>query len=285
MIYVSSTCSNKTNIKEAVEDLAGQGFRHIELSGGTLYYPHFLEDLVELRERHKLTYRLHNYFPPPQKSFVLNLASNIESVLQQSRDIVKTAIALSARFQSRQLGLHAGFRISPKVEELGKQILGKTILPYEDSLKKFIAEFETLATLAKAHGVELLLENNVFSTANFQSFGGENPFFLTNSKEYFEMKKVFSFPLLLDVAHLKVSCHSLRLDFVRELNLLLPESNYVHVSDNDGTSDSNNEFSKKSAFYQILKEHSLKGKTFTIEVYDGLESVRRCHTVLESLIA
>jgi len=284
MIYVSSTCSNKTNIRDAILDLVENGFKFIELSGGTKFYPNYLEDLGELRDKYNLMYRLHNYFPPPEKSFVLNLASNNELVLEQSREMIKYAIDISAQFESREYGIHAGFRISPKVEELGKKILGRTILPYADSLKKFIEEFAKLAKYAESRNVNLLLENNVFSAANRQSFEGENPFFLTNSAEYFEMRNKVSFALLLDIAHLKVSCQSQSLDFTQELHTLIAESNYIHISENDGLSDSNNEFSIRSSFVQILKESSLKNKSFTIEVYDGLESVRRCHSLLETLL-
>jgi sugar phosphate isomerase/epimerase len=283
MIYVSSTCSGKSNLKEAVESLAQFGFRNIELSGGTRYYPGYLDDLKSLKEKYRLSYRLHNYFPPPEKSFVLNLASQNPLVLEQSRVMVKLAVDLSAEFNCKKFGMHAGFRIQPKVEELGQTIASKMISPYEESLEKFKNEFLNLAEYASLKGIELLLENNVFSAANQRSFDGVNPFFLTNSDEYFAMQKQFSFALLLDIAHLKVSCRSLGFDFLKELAVLLPQTDYIHISDNDGLHDGNHFFTPQSDFWEILKTHKLAGKTFTIEVYDGLESLRTCHDLLESL--
>ena len=38
MIYISSACVKNTKIKSSVEKLAANGFRNIELSGGTEYY-------------------------------------------------------------------------------------------------------------------------------------------------------------------------------------------------------------------------------------------------------
>lgn len=281
MIFVSSACSDKKSIKDAVEELALVGFKNIELSGGTRYYPEFFKDLVSLKEKYKLNYRLHNYFPPPEKSFVLNLASNNERILEQSRHMVKKALEMSAKFMSPQLGIHAGFRISPRVEELGKKIEGTHILPYEEALHRFKTEFQSLENYGKIIGVELLLENNVFSEANFQSFKGVNPFFLTDSADMKKMKTHFSFPLLLDVAHLKVSCKTLNLDFENELHVLMSETSYIHVSENSGLADTNNEFSEESLFIQVMKKFGKLKRTFTIEVYDGLESVRNCQKVLE----
>jgi sugar phosphate isomerase/epimerase len=281
VIFVSSSCSDKKSIKEAIIDLAEFGFKNIELSGGTKYYKEYYEDICELKEKLNLTYRLHNYFPPPEKSFVLNLASSNELVLDQSREMVKKALEMSSEFNSIQLGIHAGFRISPRVEELGKKIQSANILDYDESLARFSREFSALQEYGKNLGVELLLENNVFSSANFQSFGGKNPFFLTDSSDLAQMREVFSFSLLLDVAHLKVSCQTLGLNFEKELCSLLPETNYIHLSDNQGDVDSNNEFFEESIFMHALKTNNTKKRTFTIEVYDGLETVRRCHTILE----
>jgi sugar phosphate isomerase/epimerase len=283
LIFVSSACSNKKSIKDAVAELAEHGFKFIELSGGTQYYPEFYQDLRDLKEKLNLTFRLHNYFPPPEKSFVLNLASNSEQVLTQSRRMVKKAIDMSSDFNSSQFGIHAGFRISPRVEELGKKIQSANVLPYAESLEKFKDEFNSLQNYGKAIGVELLLENNVFSAANFQSFAGQNPFFLTDYEDYSKMQSRFGFPLLLDVAHLKVSCQTIGLDFEEQLRKLVPLTNYAHLSENDGTADSNNEFSENSLFIQVLKDFKQSKKSFTIEVYDGLPSVRRCHDVLEKI--
>ena len=38
-------------------------------------YANFEIDLLELKDKYNLNYQCHNYFPPPQQDFVLNLAS------------------------------------------------------------------------------------------------------------------------------------------------------------------------------------------------------------------
>lgn len=284
MIYVSSTCSQKLFINEAVKSLAEYGFRNIELSGGTQYYPNFLDDLGELKDKYNLNYRLHNYFPPPQKPFVLNLATTNDINLNKSKEMIKQAIAISKLYNSNQLGIHAGFRISPKVEELGKTIEMKDVDPYRESLNKFIVEFKEMYHWGEENGVTLFLENNVFSAKNALAFKGENPFFLTGLDEYLEMKKLFNFPLLLDVAHLKVSCVTRQRNFEHDLVELLAQTQYIHLSDNDGTCDSNQAFSEKSDFYEILKGSDMTKKTFTIEVYDELKNVAKCSELLGKII-
>ena len=63
MIYISSSCVKNAKIKDSVEQLATNGFQNIELSGGTEFYENFENDLIELKDRYKLNYRCHNYFP------------------------------------------------------------------------------------------------------------------------------------------------------------------------------------------------------------------------------
>jgi len=46
VIYISTACVKNTKIKNSVEELASNGFRHIELSGGTEYYDNFEIDLL-----------------------------------------------------------------------------------------------------------------------------------------------------------------------------------------------------------------------------------------------
>ena len=75
MIYVSSSCLKNKKITQSVQDLADEGYKNIELSGGTTLYEGYVNDLLDLKEKYDLRYLLHNYFPPPKEPFMLNIAS------------------------------------------------------------------------------------------------------------------------------------------------------------------------------------------------------------------
>ena len=109
MIFVSSSCVKNKKIKDSVEELAKAGFKNIELSGGTVFYENFENDLLELKEKYSLNYRCHNYFPPPKKSFVLNLASLSDDTFQMSFDHLEKVVALSNRLKADKFAFHAGF--------------------------------------------------------------------------------------------------------------------------------------------------------------------------------
>ena len=51
MIYISTSCIKADTIKESVISIAKEGFKNIELSGGTKYYPSYETDLMELKNK------------------------------------------------------------------------------------------------------------------------------------------------------------------------------------------------------------------------------------------
>ncbi len=281
-IYISSSCIRAKKIADAVESLAIAGFDKIELSGGTHLYAHWLEDLLELKEKYNLTYRCHNYFPPPETSFVLNLSSSID--YEKSLTFIKKTLAISADLGADKFGLHAGFRIEPKVSELGKKISSANIMPYEEAFKRFQAGILELSQFALVQGVELYVENNVFSDANYRSFKGKNPFLLTHASEYKNNFVNQHYKLLLDVAHLKVSCKTLGLNFYQQLKVLTECSDYLHISDNNGLSDLNLGLKENSMLYQELRDLDLSGKTFTLEIYEDLKEIEYSYILLDRIL-
>ena len=121
MIFVSSSCLKNNTIKQSVQELANQGYKNIELSGGTNLYEEYVEDLLGLKKKYKLNYLVHNYFPPPKKPFMLNIASLNDELFEKSVDHCVKAINLCKILGSKKYGVHAGFLIDFSPNEAGKK--------------------------------------------------------------------------------------------------------------------------------------------------------------------
>lgn len=282
-IYVSSSCVNHRKIKDSVIALVEQGFRNIELSGGTHAYDHMEQDLIALKQQHQLSYRCHNYFPPPVSHFVLNLSSSDPVARGIAIKHIQSAIELSERLEAKKLGIHAGFRMQPKVTELGQAISKSQLLDEAVAIQLFVEAWLELSQQAKAAGVELYIENNVLSAANSKTFAA-NPFLATDHASIKHLLVLTQSKLLLDVAHLKVSCHSLGFNFSEQLTALIQCSDYIHLSDNNGLADTNKGLQPDSELLDILSHVSLQGKTFTLEVYDGAPSLSHSYQLIDSLL-
>lgn len=281
-IFVSSSCIKASTIKESVMILADAGFQNIELSGGTRYYQNYINDLLELREKYNLNYQLHNYFPPPETPFVINLASLNSDLFDKTMNQCASAIQLSKLLGGEKYGIHAGFLVDIKVKEIGKKLSIDTLFNKDAALNQFKEAWSTLTDEA-GNDVALYLENNVFSKTNSKTFKN-NPFFLTDFESYTELINYIDFNLLTDIAHLKVSCNSLNLNFFKEADKFLSISDYIHVSDNDGQHDSNLGIKKNGDIFQVLKMHDLNNKTITIEVYRGLKQLTYSYNLILDLI-
>ena len=281
MIFVSTGCVKAKKIKDAISQLAKAGFKNIELSGGTKYYTDYENDLLRLQGKYDLNYQVHNYFPPPEEHFVLNLASLDNDIREQSIQLCRNAIKLSKKLGGKRYGIHAGFLIDFKPKEAGAKINHRKLADRNEALARFTDAWKEIGDEGDGD-VTLYVENNVFSSTNAKTFSGNNPFLLSDYQGYQELKEQANFNLLLDLAHLKVSVNSLGLDFFSEAKKMLSLTNYVHVSDNDSFHDQNKELKYDSNILHCLRDFDFHDGTVVIEVYGDLEQVKSSAEIVKN---
>tara|TARA_B100000989_G_scaffold270851_1_gene227241 strand:+ start:1435 stop:2283 length:849 start_codon:yes stop_codon:yes gene_type:complete len=282
MIFVSSSCIKNKYIWESVEKLANLGYKNIELSGGTERSSSIFSNLKKIKNKYSLNFRCHNYFPPPKKHFVMNLASDSEIIYKNTSALINEALELSRKLESKEYGFHAGFLTDISPKEIGKSIKAKNLSERKDAIKRFNQRI--IDIVKKNRDIKIYVENNVLSKNNFQNFNKENPFLLTSFEDINQLSKDFEFNIILDVAHLFVSCTSLNLDFQDQFRKFILLSDYIHISDNNGLSDQNKRLKKNSEIFNALKNANLQKKTFTIEVNNDLNGIKHTYETLQDLI-
>lgn len=267
MIFISSSSIKSRNVRTIIETLAEKGIRNIELSGGTDWYNDLCSDLFVLKKQFSLNLLLHNYFPPPQKHFVLNLASCDDEIYNKTIKHYKESIALAIELGCSVYGLHAGFFINPMLNEMGRDLLVKhQFFDKEIAIKRFVEGFGFLKELFGTR-IKLYVENNVLSGSNYSMYN-ESPLMLTCFDEYTKLKTVTDFNLLLDIGHLMVSANTLKLNFIDEVNNLINITNYIHYSSNNLRKDLHLVPEKDTYIYGLLKNNYTNNHCITLEVYD-----------------
>jgi sugar phosphate isomerase/epimerase len=282
MIYVSSACVKTRRVGDAVRQLADAGFSYIELSGGTTLYSGWKTDLLKLKEEYSLHYLLHNYFPPPEKSFVLNLASLDNAIYDRTIRFYEESIFYARELGGDGFGFHAGFYFDPDPEGIGRPFKLVPLYKKQDCVERFCSGFEQLQQ--QAEDIHLYIENHVLSKENAETFKPENPLMLCTADDFHELNKVISFPILLDLGHIYITSNTLRLDYIQQVNELLRETDYIHLSANDGEKDSNNPFNLKNPILAPLRGKDISDYTITLEIYDGLNAVRKSFESVRSLL-
>jgi sugar phosphate isomerase/epimerase len=262
MIYISTGGYRGRTADAVAAELLGAGIKAIELSGG-LYSDTLLKDLQAFGAT--IRFQVHNYFPPPRDPFVLNLGSLDAEVGERSVRHVEQALEWSTALGGDRYSFHAGFLLDPKVDELGKRIPSRTLFDRDKCIEIFVSRVSRLAEIAGEAGITLMIENNVLSAKNALEFSG-NPLLMCDPEECLEI--MGSLPenvrQLIDVAHLKVSAHSLKFDPARMFDLCGDRISGFHLSDNTGLEDSNEPFREDAWFWPYLKSDV---DYYSVEVY------------------
>ena len=252
-ISISTGGYKKLSGLEAIKYLEKNNIFCIELSGGK-YSKNQINKITLFKN--KLNLKIHNYFPPPRRPFVINLATNNKKILKKSVDHIKKSILFAKEIGDNVYSFHAGFRLDPNFKSLGKKNKKIDMISKKKALENFVKQtIKIYLNSRKNIKVNILLENNVITKKNMNRFK-DNPFLLTN---YLDVENFFkqmpkNVKLLLDVAHLKVSANTEKLDPIKSLKKMNKHVMGYHLSENNGLTDSNRPFNKKAWFYLILKK-------------------------------
>jgi sugar phosphate isomerase/epimerase len=264
MIYLSTGAFQNQNFYKTANKYFEKNINYIELSQGK--FTRNIENKLNKLEKKKIKFIFHNYFPVPEKPFIINLASSDEKILNQSIDHFKKVINLSSKYNIKYVSVHAGFKVNFLKNTFNIKNLSEVEI-IEDKIAEnnFINSIKIISKIAKKKRIEILIENNVLSKKNYYLFKF-NPFLFSESKN---IKKIINqlpknVGLLLDTGHLKVSAKTLGLNLFDEYVNIFKFIKGYHLNDNNGKLDSNKEFTKNAWWFKKFNKNL---DYYTIEVY------------------
>ena len=262
-IYISTGGFNDMTADKVIKNFEKYGILDIELSGG-IYKEKLIKKLIY--KKNKFNLKAHNYFPPPKKPFVINLASLDEKIFKKSQNLILNALKFSKKIDSKYYSFHAGFLCDIQIKDLGNKVKKKKLNSRKECTELFIKRVNKIAKVAKKLGIKLMIENNVITKRNLKEFG-DNPFLMADPNECKKILNSLSdnVGLLVDVAHLKVSSNTLNFDPKKMFILCKNRILGYHISDNNGDRDSNSSFDDSSWFWKYI---DYKKEYLSIEVYD-----------------
>ena len=269
-LYCSTTGAGVNSAFLFARHLQVAGAEAIELSGGK-FSENQLNNIIQL-EREVTDLVIHNYFPVPKVSFVMNLASIDKDVLDKSIRHAKNAIDIASKLKSKVFGVHSGFLVDPDPGELGSLFKSSRIIERDIGLNIFRNSVCLLSDYAERSGVKLLLENNVSNKINF-NYHGKDIFLLSNPCEIVDFFKTVpsTVELLLDVVHLKVSGSTLKFEVTKGLEEIVHLTAGYHFSENDSLNDDHLEFEIKTWPYRHFIRKDLDYYTLEFKNYQFSE--------------
>ncbi len=232
-IYVSTSCLSKLYTFSQILDVYSKlGITNVELG----VCNDSTWDLTKRIKKYGFNYIIHHYFPPPQKPFIINLASQDKQILKKSINQMTKSIDFCADFNINFFSFHAGFRVDPDID---LKFSFSSIPEYENSFNIFKESVEKIVDYANRKSVKVAIENNVLSEYNLVD--GRNKLLLMC--ELWEFERLFdeiaskNLGVLLDIGHLKVTSNLLEFDANRFIAELKDKTFVVHVHENNGRLD------------------------------------------------
>ncbi|HAR62800.1 MAG TPA: hypothetical protein DCS13_04985 [Candidatus Margulisbacteria bacterium] len=228
---------------------------------------------------------LHNYFPAPKGSFVLNLASTNDEIRSKSIAHCINGLILAKKAGIPFFSAHAGFCIDPSSKELGSIFKNNMLIDKAEHWKLFVAAIREILNSADELSVDFLIENNVLIKANLID-GISSPLLCVDP---LEISMLFTeinhsrFGLLLDTGHLKVSSATLGFDLNKAVDSIGAYAREIHHSDNNGLADTNNQltedywfFNKIATFIDTYIYHVLEVRNISInQIYDQYSLIEK----------
>lgn len=289
MIYITSSASSKDKIKDAICELVQLGFRNIEIGGGTNFYKGITKDLLTLQKRFRINFLVHNYFPPPEKPFVMNIASGDRSVREKTFELINKAVGLTRKLGNDLYTLHAGYNKSLLYEKNGtfyEEIDSKKNQDGDSLRGDFYKAIDFLLKHIIKKELRIAIENLFHISDNVYSF-------LVSQDDIIEFlslyKKEPNIGLLLDLGHLEISSTRLGFDkfdtIERIFSKYLDKLFEIHISENNGKKDSHDILNSKSWQFEFLSKNKkvLKGMPVVFEwrkvcnsrAYNRFEELKR----------
>jgi len=282
-IYVSSGAFKAASVSALFELSYQADILNLELSSGLQWSPTILDEVRNAKDRCSLL--VHNYFPPPEQPFVLNLASKDPAVVRQSREHCRRAIDLCAEIKAPFYSVHSGYAFDVEPSLLGKKLSHVRRFPLDEAKKIFIESLQGLCEYGHPQGIDLLIENNVVAPMNL--IDGKNCLLLSATdedlleiRERVGSKHLF---FLVDFGHVKVTSLALGFAPTSFTRTLADGIRAFHLSDNDGFQDSNDMFDEKAWFLPMLKD--FRNQVFVIESYRlEISQIKKCVQTIENAL-
>jgi sugar phosphate isomerase/epimerase len=109
-VSVSTTfVADDTPLQKALKQCQNVGIKSVEIGSNHCYEEHY-----DYLHDYNFQYLVHNYFPIPQISFVLNIASFDEQIRNLSLQHIKKAIDFCKKTGAKLYTFHPGFLTDPK---------------------------------------------------------------------------------------------------------------------------------------------------------------------------
>jgi len=201
MIFVSTSCMRgrdsrfEKDLRVILNTYAKHGIANVEL-GAALGFVKDLGIVSRFKKDNDANFIIHNLFPPPKESFMLNIATQDEKQRKNHLDFVKQSLEFCRKLDSNLYSLHFGFRAD--IDMMEKPL--STPVAHETAFTTAKQSLLGILDYAKQYGINVAVENQPLVLSDM--------ILLSHPEHFFELDREFkqkNFGFLIDIGHLALT--------------------------------------------------------------------------------
>jgi sugar phosphate isomerase/epimerase len=263
-IFVSTTfAKNDSKISEVLLTCKKANISNIELGSNHCYEKNY----KKIIKKHKLNFIVHNYFPIPKKSFVVNIASANRLIRNLSIKHVKNAILFCKTTNSKLYTFHPGFIFDPVTASNSKKnydfIWNNKIQKrnYNTAFNLMLNALKKIIKFAKKNKVKVAIETE-------GSFKKKHLLLMQTPQEYKKLFKHFKpkdLGINLNIGHLNLASRGFKFSKNSFVDFIKPYVVALELSHNNGEEDQHLPLKRNAWYWKIIND------PFFIKTYKILE--------------
>ena len=252
-IFVSTTfAEDNSRISDALDICKRENICNIELGSNHIYEKNF----KKIIQKYNFRFLVHNYFPIPKKSFVVNIASLNKKIRTISIQHVKKAINFCKVTNSKLYTVHPGFLADPINAGRAKSnydfIWDNNNLNgnYNLAFNNMLSSLKKIVHFAKRKKIKIAIETE-------GSFKKKNLLLMQKPAEYKELFKYFKpndLGINLNIGHLNLASKAFKFskfEFVKKLKKYILA---IELSHNNGIEDQHLPLKTDEWYWKIIND-------------------------------
>lgn len=258
-LFISTTFApDNSKISEVLELCAGHGLKNLELGSNHCYEPEFVNIIKSFACQYEQSnFLVHNYFPIPKESFVLNIASLDEEIRKKSIQHIFKAIDFCREIGAKLYTFHPGFLTDPKgaSQEAGnydfrfdeQQLF---LEKYQQAFGRMIESIRKVVDYAKNKQVKIAIETE-------GSISKKDHLLMQRPEEYQRFFQHFSpedIGINLNLGHLILASKAFSFEQKDFVDLVAPYVVAMELSHNQGINDDHLPLKEEAWYWSIIAD-------------------------------
>jgi len=254
-------------VTELLPRIAELGVKGVEL--GSIHRPE--PDLSGVLSGFQFRYLVHNFFPPPDDRFVVNIASDSAPIRDRSIEHAKGCIRFCREIGAELYTFHPGFVADPKSEsrstesydfEFGTDLGSSVSSLQEGAFERFLESARILADYAVKHGVAVAVETQ-------GSIGQPDKLLLQRPEELMIVMNEFDrgeIDFNLNIGHLPLAATTFGFDAYELVKAVSDRTVALEVSHNDGLADDHGPLVPGAWYWDLIADPKL---AHAVKIFEG----------------